>query len=318
MSDIYHISRFKPGEGGGGVEQFAAYLKRAVPDLTCIGLSDYPQRDAILKDENIYGEYEYAENLNHWLLGSGALNESSTVIVDGYWGLGLQGKVKRLISVCHGTYWGRFVQAQVSSWGEIVGFDNVDAQKDMWESEGVEIVAVSDESAREVHTHCDTKHNICVILNGVDTDILCVQPGAHMGAFMHAATSYRKGLGEIRSLITDHNIGIELMGPCPTLEDKANRLNEALVFVSPTHHEGNAYVLLEAMACDVPVLTYATGISNLLDERCGIVTDDLAPQNLARILRKFQPDQYHPRDWVLENATFEKFAEDWREFLGVH
>ena len=29
----YHISRFKPGEGQGGVEQFATYLKRAVPTM---------------------------------------------------------------------------------------------------------------------------------------------------------------------------------------------------------------------------------------------------------------------------------------------
>ena len=42
--------------------------------------------------------YDLADNLNRWLADTGALNKDSVVVVDGYWGLGLQGKVKRLIS----------------------------------------------------------------------------------------------------------------------------------------------------------------------------------------------------------------------------
>ena len=315
MTTYHHISLLKPGEGGGGVERFAAYLGRVIPDIQYISMGDFPER-AALRAANL-PEYDWAINLNTWLLNEGALGKDSVVIVDGYWGLGLQGKVKRLISVCHGAYWGRFVQSQVSGWGEVVGRDHVDKQSELWESPGVDIVAVSEESRREVLYSCNSNYDPHVINNGVDTDLLCPISDIEPKTWMHAATSYRKGMGEIASLSADHNIRIELMGPCKTLEDKARRLNEATVFVQPTHHEGNAYVLLEAMACGVPVLTYLTGAAHQFDERCGIVTDDLAPHNLARKLRGFQRELYHPREWVLENASLNKFCQQWKEFLGV-
>jgi len=312
METLHHISLFKPGEGSGGVERFAAYLKQAIPELECLSLSDYPGKDAAMAEH--LPDYDLAKYMNEWLVRTGALNKESVVIVDGYWGLGLQGKVKRLISVCHGSYWGRFVQAQISSWGEVVDYTHVDAQTEMWESPDVEIVAVSKESKREILDSCNPSSEPVVIYHGVDTDILSPMD-SDSKVWMHAAVSNRKGADIINSLVVEHNIRCELMGKCPTLEDKAKRFADAVVLIAPTRHEGNSYVLLEALSCGVPVITYHTGLAQEFDERCGIVTDDLAPENFARLIRGFRPENYDPRAWVKENCGPANFAANWRNFL---
>jgi len=318
LTTYHHISRFKPSEVSGGVERFAEYLGRAVPDLEYLSFEDYPLKNDLIAEG--LPDYDLALNLNAWLVSTGVLNKDSVVIVDGYWGLGLEEKVGRLISVCHGSYWGRFMQFQVSSWGEIVGSAQIDRQIQMWESPGVEIVAVSPESRREIIESCpDLQYDPVVIVNGVDTEILCPVPEiqAKPQVLMHAAVSNRKGADIINNLIYAQNIGIELMGKCDTLEQKRDRLNEAIALIAPTRHEGNAYVLLEAMASGVPVITYLAGLAHEFDDRCGIVTDDMAPQNFARLIRKFRRENHDPREWVLENASLECFIEDWRHFLDV-
>ena len=315
MTTYHHIARYKPSEGSGGVERFSSYLKQAVPEMELLSFEDYPDRN-IIGDQ--LPDYDLAANMNAWLLDTGALGKDSVVVVDGYWGLGLQGKVKRLISVCHGSYWGRFVQSQISSWGEIVGYDHVDAQTEMWESSHVEVVAVCQESKREVLDSCNPSHDPVVIYHSVDWDILKPMDYSGRKVWMHASVSNRKGYDIVNALIVDHNIRAELMGSCPTLESKAKRLSEAVVLIAPTRHEGNAYVLLEAMACGVPVITYLTGLAHEFDDRCGIVTDDISPANFARLIRGFRPENHDPRAWMMEYGGPANFRTNWRNFLGVY
>lgn len=314
--EFCHISLLRrngpDGINLGGVEEFCVYLRRAVPGMEAVSWADFP-------DHHRYPElqdYEKAEVLNSWLLSAGYLDESSVVVVDGYWGRGLEGRVKRLISVCHGTYYGRLIANQVSPWGEIVGIDHVEAQYAMWHDEHVETVAVSADSLRELRLlGLDGE----VILHGVDLDVLKPTKNKNR-VFMHAATSARKGADMIDAIMKLSGCAVEFFAESSgTLEGKSKRFSQAKALVAPTRHEGNAYLLIEALACGVPLLTFSVGLALEMDERCGFITDDISPHALARAMIRFDELSagFAPREWAEENCSFEDFARAWRKKLGA-
>lgn len=319
MTKYYHIALMRFGDGlsgpMGGVQQFAKYLKRAIPGMELISFADMPNWRNYME----YRDYDKALVLNQWLLQHKVLDKDSVVIVDGYWGSGLQGYVRRLISVCHGSYFGRFMMSQISPWGEVVGMDHVLAQIEHWKDPFVEIVAVSGDSAREIRLAGVTKKGIRIITHGVDLEILKPMPEIEKICMMHGATGARKGL-DILNILDVWGIRVEFMNELTgKLEKKAKRLNQARLFVAPTRHEGNAYMLLEALACGVPVLTYYTGQAVDFDERCGIIVDNIDPHNLRRLINKFEAGEYDhvlaPRAYAEENCSFDRFANEWRSYL---
>lgn len=312
---LCHVSLLRrngpDGVNLGGVEEFCVYLQRAVPGMAAISWADYP-------DHARYDvpDYEKAEVLNSWLLSTGYLDSSSTVVVDGYWGRGLEGKVGRLISVCHGTYYGRLIAHQVSPWGEIVGMDHVEAQYDTWRDERVETVAVSVDSLHELKLlGLDGE----LIHHGVDLEVL--RPTKRKNrVFMHAATSARKGADMIEAIMQLSGCHVDVFGDSSgTLEGKAKRFGQAKALIAPTRHEGNAYLLIEALACGVPLFTFTVGLALEMDARCGFITDDISPHSLAREMLRFDELSKHfaPREWAEENCNFDGFARRWREYLGV-
>ena len=315
----YHIGLQKPGKNPtGGVATFAAYLKRAIPELECLGLSDYPEHEAVV--ETFDTEYDWAYNMNTWALEMGILDEDSVVVCDGYWGYGLPGEVGRLISVVHGSYYGRFRRSLIAQWGEIVGMDHIEAQFEVWRNENTEIVCVAEESASELYDAGVGAGRIGIIHHGVDLKMLRPIPEIEPVCWMHGATSNRKGLDILNTIpFLDSSIRVEFMDePSGVLDAKARRLNEAMALVAPTRHEGNSYLLLEAMACGVPLITYPTGLAAWeMDDRCGVITDDISPQSLIREMFSFDRGYYDPRGWIEENAGFDRFAKEWREYLGV-
>ncbi len=314
MKKYVHISAVKPREFVlGGVSTFQKYLQRAIPEMELIAWSDFPDRKS-------YGvetpDFQKAEILNAWLLKQGIVGEGTTAIVDGYWGLGLPGKVDRVASVVHGSYFGRFLNAQVNPWGEFVGIDQIEAQFEMWKDVHVEPVCVSRECRIELKKAGISPAT--TIHHGVDLDVyypFAEKPG-HI--LMHAVTSARKG-HDILSMVMeiDSTIHIEFMdehsGKAPL---KAARLNEARALVAPSRHEGNAYALIEALACGVPIIAYKTGLVPEMDSRCGLMTDDISPQNFIRLIRQFHSDNHNPREWAEEHCDYRKFAGSWRQYLG--
>jgi glycosyltransferase involved in cell wall biosynthesis len=136
---------------------------------------------------------------------------------------------------------------------------------------------------------------------------------------MHGATSPRKG-HDILCMVEqiDPTLAMEFMNEHSGVpEKKAARLNEAMVFVMPSRHEGNAYMPLEAMACGLPLVAYKTGLVPEMDERCGLFTDDLSPQNFIRLLKEITPSAHDPRGWMMENANLDDFIKNWREYLDA-
>jgi hypothetical protein len=305
--------RFGDGLSGktGGVQEFARYLKRAVPGMELISFADMPN----WREYGEYQDYDRARILNNWLLEHEVIDKDSVVVVDGYWGSGLQGYVDRLISVCHGSYFGRLMMHQISPWGEVVGMDHVAAQVEFWKDPFVEVVAVSGDSAREMSL-AGVKKEMRIITHGVDLDVLKPMPGIKKKCLMHGATSTRKGL-DILQILDSWGIEIEFMNErSGKLENKATRLNQARLFVAPTRHEGNAYMLLEALACGVPLLTYYTGQALDFDDRCGIVVDNMDPNNFKRIIEKTDFSSFSPREYAEENLNFERFANEWKDYLN--
>jgi len=309
--NYYHISLFKKQDNRhGGVEEFGQYLKRAIPELNLISFPDMPNFEAYTGTL----EYEKAKLLNTWLLENEIVDKDSTVIVDGYWGLGLEGKVGRLISVCHGSYYGRFIQSQINPWGEVVDMRDVEAQLEMWNHPKVEVVCVALESQRELEKA--GIDNTRVIYHGVDLEVY--KPMKHGEIWMHAATSDRKGLDIIGQMALLEELPHIYFMDERTGEPrkKARRLNMAKGLLAPTRHEGNAYVLIEAMACDIPLLTHETGLACEMDERCGLITDDHSIWNFIRLMGEFDSHGFAPREWAEEMCDFNAFAAEWRETLA--
>lgn len=309
-----HTSLFKPREFVfGGVQVFSAYLKQAVPDLKLVAWSDYPMKDSYANNP----DYAKAEVLNDWLLRQGIVDENTVVVTDGYWGYGLEGKVARLIPVCHGSYFGRFLRAQVHGWGEVVGMDHVEMQFQVFDDPNTEVVCVAKESERELHMAGIALGQTTVIYHGVDLDVYHpfeLKPG---NVWMHVATSARKG-GDILEMVhqIDPSIDIEFMDErSGQAALKAARLNEARALIMPTRHEGSSYAAMEGLACGVPLIAFETGLALEMDERCGLFTDDLAPAQFIRMIRRFGEREYDPRTWAEENCSYETFAADWRDFL---
>jgi len=306
---MFHISRFKRNDKNGihlgGVEKFAHYLQMVFPDLQLVSWEDCPDR---IENED-KPDYDKASILNGWLLEEGLVGSRDTVIVDGYWGLGLQGKVGRLISVCHGSYFGRYVQSLIYPWGETVDPYEIDAQEEAWSE--CEIVAVSESSWYELE--CLGLEST-VIRHGVPLDIF--RPlGKERHCYMHAAGSLRKGV-DLISLLYDEVPDIRPMNErSGRLEKEAARLNEAMVILAPTRHEGNSYFLIEALACGTPALSYATGLATELDERCGIVTGDLSGDNWQNLIENTDWESFSPREWAEENGSLERFKKEWKSFL---
>lgn len=312
---IFHISRFRrDGKTGlhlGGVEKFAYYLQLALGDnIVLMEWDDYPRSEW---EMNI-PDYEKAKLLSEWALSNNIIGKSDIVIADGYWASGFEGKVERLISVCHGSYLGRMVASLNYPWGEIVPWKEVQAQKEIWENESVEVVAVSLAARREIswmiNKDCQTiPHGIPLdIYKPMDIKKVCL---------MHAATSTRKG-SDVISILAKEGIEIIFMNESSGILDReARRLNEASALIAPTRHEGNSYLLLEAIACGVPVLTYSTGTALEIDGRCGIVTSDLSWPNFKMIIDGTDWRKFSPRKYAEEYLSFDLFANRWKYYLEV-
>jgi len=310
---IVHVSKRKKHDKDGlhlgGVEAFSSYLKEVIPEMELFSWLDF--NDWLATPD--IPDFERASMLNTYLLEVGGIDEETIVIVDGYWGLGLEGKVARLISVCHGSLYGRFIQSQIYPWGGVVDMEEVEAQLYMFKNS--EVVSVSSESHLEL-----LKAGVpgsTVIRHGVPLDKFMPYQKKR-DVWMHAATSARKGADLLHHIAAEVGEGfsIEAMNERSGIpKKKSMRLSQAKALIAPTRHEGNSYLLLEALASGTPLLTYQTGLACEMDERCGIITDDLSPANFGRHIRHWDEYTFAPREWAEENFCFADFERDWRDYL---
>lgn len=314
---IAHVSLFKrDGAHFQGVEKFAAFLKMAIPELEVFAWTDCPV--PTLKKQ----DWELAEVLNNWLLGIGYLDENSTVIGDGFWVNGLQGKVARLISVVHGSYIGTCIEHEKNPWdGEPQLGDWALKQEEIWKDDRVEVVAVSTRSAFELETVCGIEST--VIEHGIPLDIYkpLDQKNRNPDLVLHVASPGRKAKDIVDDVISYGKFRIEKLGyqEHGTFEEEAALWNRGAVLFAPTRYEGNSYGLLEAIACGLIPVAYATGYACDLPCDVGEVSDDNHAANWVMLLERVlqYPRAYYPREYAEDRFGFDRFANDWRRYLQL-
>lgn len=317
---LAHISWLKRDDGDlGGVAKFAWLLREYVaPELNIIATSDFPDiADVIVPASHLMDE------VTTRALEQGLVNEDTTVICDGFWGWGLPGKVKRVISVAHGTWLGNAIENERIPWDDPEAlFYLADLQAQFWQDERVEIVAVSKQAAREVKMAMGRE--VAVILNGVDTSIFCDSgpvsnpPPWKYNLVLHTSDRPSKGSDIVEALQERMDLTFEYLGiDTGLLENEAARWREGKIALFPSCYEGCPYAWLEAMASSQPIVAYKVGLALDLPPECGEFVDDYHARAFEEALKRVleNRDNYRPRQWVEEHASIERWAEQWKGVL---
>jgi glycosyltransferase involved in cell wall biosynthesis len=108
-------------------------------------------------------------------------------------------------------------------------------------------------------------------------------------------------------------------------EDYPNYLNRLKLFILPSYSEGLPYSILEAMACETPVLATSVGAipDVITDGKTGFLMKDNSPECIAEnVIRALNsPDlekiAKNGRLFVENTFTFDKTVENWKRILQM-
>lgn len=281
---ICHISSSKRPPCAGGVAKFAYYLKKAIPEL-----------EILYRDEALPNKYDI-------------------IIADGYAINDFAGrKDTKLISVVHGS----IKEFALRTKTENNNIGPIKWQHEAWNKSHITKVAVSESAAHYVSKHHGAKVEV-IIPNGVDTSLFVPKhsESVRKPLVIDAANDYNKNafnrLGEIQKLAKD-SFDFEYLGAA--IGEEHIKMVRGDIAIQPSLYEGNSYFLLEAMACDLPVVVSKCGLAEFsLPNTVGEIIDWTAPaSDFVAALNKVWDNYtcYSPREWVLENASFEQFAKKW-------
>jgi len=314
---IAHISATKRSDGDmTGVPKFAAYLQKAIG---C--------------DILIPGEKN--------------LNDYDIVIGDGYNVPSPMHIGQKVISMVHGTYARWMHNVGEADWvkGEIV------RQNYTWTNPNIHVVACSYADKKYVKQYHNRDVDT-VILHGIDTDLFksvfkksfheecenyshLTHNAYYFNSFhqcrdckkkyliVHTATNYCKDahgkLGVIGEKLKELGYRFEALNKWDGKEHE--RFQEADIYIHPSLHEGNSYSCLESMSCNVPVVVSRTGLfedTNFEGYNIGEILDiNASVEEYVQAVEKVASNllSYYPRNWVLDNATFEIFSKNWNDYL---
>ncbi|PJE51072.1 MAG: hypothetical protein COV29_02245 [Candidatus Yanofskybacteria bacterium CG10_big_fil_rev_8_21_14_0_10_36_16] len=83
------------------------------------------------------------------------------------------------------------------------------------------------------------------------------------------------------------NIKVDFAGWLPTLKDVAMAYNSAKIFVNPSLNEGGPRVVVEAMACGLPVITTRVGITeDIIEDGSNGFIVDWSPDDIAEKVKQ--------------------------------
>jgi glycosyltransferase involved in cell wall biosynthesis len=208
---------------------------------------------------------------------------------------------------------------------------------------GATVVSVAEATAREVRSYYRVKTD-AIIPNGVDTNIFRPRSRSQVRGKLGFAPDARYCLFVGRM---DYGKGAELLVPACreagfelliagsegasgarhlgvlTPESLAEAYSAADCVLLPSHYEACSYVVLEALACGVPLLTTEVGwMSTFLravPEYKALCVRPTHDDIVARLrqLANMDTDRLTStaRSWVVEHNSLERYAEHWRRLL---
>lgn len=295
---ICHVSNDKRSTGAsGGVAKFAWYLDKA------IGCDIYTKEE-LAKAYHTEGK------------------RYDIIIADGYHAGGMYQYGAKVISIIHGS----IKEFAIRTDKEKDNIGPVLWQQHTWDDSRILKVAVSNSAKKYAEIHHKTKVD-AVIYNGVDTELFksVGDMAERNNIVIHAANDYNKdGLGKLDNIIKQ-SPDFDFQYLNANIGEEHIKIQRGTYVIQPSMYEGNSYFLLEAMASGLKVL----------GSRCGVLEDFIdSGKNFpyGKILdykasaKEFSDalysmrDMYYfldnPRQWVLENASFEKFKKEWQYFIN--
>ena len=172
---------------------------------------------------------------------------------------------------------------------------------------------------------------VTVIRHGVDAELFHPperrSPAGKKPVIIHAASDKVKRkelIPKLAELLPEFDF--QFLGvKSGRLGDEAARWRQGDLFLHLAAKEGNSYAILEAMATNLPIVATKVGIFASDDEDCcshaRTVSPSLPVEDLAAVAEAVRETwenrrSYNPRQWIMENATLEKFTTDWHNYLN--
>ena len=345
------VSRNSPGFIGGSERSCA---------LLATVLEERGLRVSVVWPEREPGRWVYRSGLGPLWLSRRVASDprvaaAGLVVTNGIFGWGFPTSARR-IHVFHGTL-AEMTRAEAAGLTRqeriAAGLPRQELFRRRWGDGGAEalaarhatVVCVSESTAEEVSRHYRVRAD-AVIPNGVDLSVFAPRPRADARAKLGLPAGERLALfagrlnaskGAAFLLPSCERAGYRLMVAGPrgasgglylgalTPHELALAYAAADCVLLPSLYEACSYVLLEALACDVPVLTTRLGsVSSLLrsvpeyDALCVEPSED----DLAAKLHYLRHTDCRAvisraRAHVVENNSLERYAARWNELLDA-
>jgi glycosyltransferase involved in cell wall biosynthesis len=270
--------------------------------------------------------------------------EPDLLISNGYMGVGYGASVPR-IHVYHGTSVGavRAVGSSVSRRERVRHLLGHAAAEALSARGATAVVCVSSSAAREAQRYYRVA-DPTVIANGIDTDVFAPRPRADARSQLGLAGDGRYALyvgrlddgkgapllqaacarADYELMVAGRDTGAEAINLgvlAPAELAVAYAAADCVLF--PSSYEACSYVVLEALACGVPLITTRVGwMPTLLEavpEYDALCVEPVLEQLVARLRSVDQIDTERlsaaARVFVLEHNSLDAYAASWRELL---
>ena len=299
-------------------------------------------------------EWVKAQVLNQYLLQKRLVTSEDVVVVDGFWGRGLE-HLPFLISVCHGI-WGHVTSHDEMPENQFLHLSQIEFRQRLWDTGG-KMVAVSDFIADTMKKMWGWE--VPVINTGIDLERYRPLTADDVdNPARYSPSPWGLKLNRITIVHGVNDSGNENKGwshveavrrrfePFVTVESlddlaawtrlpKNRAMAAAQLCLIPSGYEGNSLFCLEALACDVPIVAYDVGLPYLAKKQTGRPGDG---SSIGKILNRKERSiqrtvemaqialslcgghwrsgerQVKPREWV-SRFSIEKFREQWRAYV---
>lgn len=331
---------FTPRHWSGGVNRWINDFMSARNDCIHYSAADIPGWKP-----GSCTEWDAAKTLSAYLKSTRKVDKDDVIIVDGFWGLGLE-SYPNVISVAHGI-WSHLTCEDVANGMEpdfpVHHSIQLDYRKKL-QQRGGKIVSVSNFIQYQLLNQFNI--NSTVINNAIDLDVYKpLEKHAKLPLIIHGVNdkgNTNKGWSHIQHiknqlhLQTEYKIlSLDEANVLHGSEPKQNTLSRAWAVVIPSAYEGNSYFCLESLACNVPVVAYDVGLpftachedeygnysennSFKSDTQVGIVMDrkERSPEKTYSSLMSlmFSSRGRSPNHWV-SKYSIQNFHLEWNNFL---